>query len=74
MRDPDGGDRYPLECITPPHHLMLNSAFNEVAELRELAGPATVKIHPETAGARNIEPGSLVRVFNDRGECRCTRR
>ena len=69
VRDPDGGDRYPLECITPPHHLMLNSAFNEVAELRELAGPATVKIHPETAEARDIADGSLVRVFNGRGEC-----
>ncbi|MEF2231214.1 MAG: molybdopterin dinucleotide binding domain-containing protein, partial [Pseudodesulfovibrio sp.] len=69
VRDPDGG-RHPLECITPPHRLLLNSAFNEVAELREKLGPATVKIHPEAAAARNIAPGALVRVFNDRGECR----
>ncbi|WP_419785580.1 molybdopterin-containing oxidoreductase family protein [Pseudodesulfovibrio sp.] len=69
VRDPDGV-RYPLECITPPHRLLLNSAFNEVAELREKIGPATVKIHPETAAARSINQGDPVRVFNDRGECR----
>ncbi|MDD3313801.1 molybdopterin-dependent oxidoreductase [Pseudodesulfovibrio sp.] len=69
VRDPDGA-RYPLECITPPHRLLLNSAFNEVAELREMMGPPTVKIHPETAAARDIGPGALVRVFNGRGECR----
>ena len=66
----DDADGYPLECITPPHRLLLNSAFNEVAELREKMGPATVKIHPETAEERNIAPGALVRVFNRRGECR----
>lgn len=68
-RDPDGGERYPLEFITPPHHLLLNSAFNEVAAIREQIGDATVKIHPDTAINRGIQDGSPVRVFNDRGEC-----
>jgi anaerobic selenocysteine-containing dehydrogenase len=69
LRDPDGGDGYGLEFITPPHHLFLNSAFNEIDELRERAGPARVMIHPETARTRGIADGDPVRVFNDRGEC-----
>jgi len=68
LRDPDGGDRYNLEFITPPHHFFLNSAFNEIDELREKAGEARVMIHPETARARGITDGGRVRVFNDRGE------
>jgi anaerobic selenocysteine-containing dehydrogenase len=68
-RDPDGGDQYPLELITPPHHLMLNSAFNEIPEIREMAGPAKALIHPEDARRHNIGQGDRVRVFNDRGAC-----
>ncbi|MFW5733993.1 MAG: molybdopterin-containing oxidoreductase family protein [Oceanidesulfovibrio sp.] len=67
LRDPEGGDRYPLECITPPHHLLLNSSFNEVTAIRERIGAATVMIHPRTAAERGIEHGAQVRVFNDRG-------
>ncbi|WP_167590329.1 molybdopterin-containing oxidoreductase family protein [Oceanidesulfovibrio indonesiensis] len=68
-RDPEGGDAYPLECITPPHHLLLNSAFNEVDAIRESVGVAAVMIHPRTAEARGIADGAQVRVFNDRGSC-----
>lgn len=70
VRDPDGGSKYRLELITPPHHLFLNSAFNEIPELREMAGPASVMIHPDDAAERGITQGDLVRIFNDRGECR----
>ena len=69
LRDPDGGETYRLEFITPPHHLFLNSAFNEIDELRQKAGPARVMIHPETARSRGIADGDAVRVFNDRGAC-----
>ncbi|MBT3485453.1 MAG: molybdopterin oxidoreductase family protein, partial [Desulfobacula sp.] len=68
LRDPDGGDKYCLEFITPPHHFFLNSAFNEIDALREKVGQARVMIHPETAGTRGIADGDPVRVFNDRGE------
>ena len=70
QRDPDGKGKYGLELITPPHHLFLNSAFNEIPELRKLAGRAGVMIHPDDALKRSIDQDSLVRVFNDRGECR----
>ncbi len=69
LRDPDGGNSYNLEFITPPHHLFLNSAFNEIDGLRERAGEARVMIHPETARIRGIADGDPVRVFNDRGDC-----
>jgi anaerobic selenocysteine-containing dehydrogenase len=68
-RDPEGGDKYKLELITPPYHLFINSAFNEIPELRKLAGQPKVLIHPQDAGERNLSQGDLVRVFNDRGEC-----
>ncbi|MGA6926793.1 MAG: molybdopterin-dependent oxidoreductase [Desulfosarcina sp.] len=69
VRDPDGGGRFGLELITPPHRLFLNSAFNEIAALRDAAGPPSVLIHPETAAARQIVDGGPVRVYNGRGEC-----
>ena len=68
-RDPEGREKYKLELITPPHHLLLNSAFNEIPEIRKLAGRAKVLINPQNARERNIRQGDLVRVFNDRGAC-----
>ena len=70
IRDPEGGARFPLELITPPHRLFLNSAFNEIRELRDEAGLPSVLIHPETAAQRGIADNTQVRVFNGRGECR----
>ncbi len=69
VRDPEGDGRFGLEFITPPHRLFLNSAFNEIAALREAAGPPMVLIHPATARRREITDGDTVRVYNDRGEC-----
>ncbi len=69
LRDPDGGDKYRLELITAPHHLFLNSAFNEIPELRKLAGRAEVMINPQDARERDISHGNMVRLFNGRGEC-----
>ncbi len=69
LRDPDGGEDYPLEFMTPPHPMLLNSAFNEVAAIRDSMGTPSVLIHPETAGRRHIKDGDSVRVFNGRGEC-----
>jgi anaerobic selenocysteine-containing dehydrogenase len=70
LRDPQGEVNYQLELITPPHHLLLNSAFNEILEIREMVGPGSVLIHPQDARRRDISQGDLVRIFNDRGECR----
>lgn len=67
IRDPEGGEDYPLEFITPPHPMLLNSAFNEVKAIRDTLGTPRVLIHPRTAGARHIGDGDPVRVFNGRG-------
>ena len=69
LRDPEGGEDYPLEFLTPPHPMLLNSAFNEVAAIRESLGRPKVLIHPDTAAARQIRDGDPVRIFNGRGEC-----
>ena len=67
-RDPDGGEDYPLEFLTPPHPLLLNSAFNEVPAIRDRIGGPCVLIHPKTAAARGITQDMAVRVFNARGQ------
>ena len=69
-RDAQNHTAYPLELMTPPHPLFLNSAFNEIAELKTLAGRPTLLIHPDDAAARHIVQDAPVRVFNARGECR----
>jgi len=38
--------------------------------IRRLDPAPLVHVHPEDARARGIENGSIVRVFNDRGELR----
>ncbi|MEW5914721.1 MAG: molybdopterin oxidoreductase family protein [Thermodesulfobacteriota bacterium] len=67
--DPDGLGRYRLQLITPPKREFLNSSFNDVPELVDKAGPATLLMNPADAEARGIVNGDLVRVFNDRGQC-----
>lgn len=69
LRDPEGREKYRLELLTPPHHLLLNSAFNEIPEIRKQIGRAVVLINPKDARERGIGNDDLVRVFNDRGEC-----
>jgi anaerobic selenocysteine-containing dehydrogenase len=68
IRDPEGGEEYPLEFMTPPHRLFLNSAFNEVDELRRQAGTPSVMIHPDDAAKRGIGRDDQVRIYNRRGE------
>jgi anaerobic selenocysteine-containing dehydrogenase len=64
--------RYPLAMISPPARHFLNSTFVNVKSLRAIEGEPLVEIHPQDAAARGIVDGSLVRLFNDRGEYRCT--
>ena len=63
--------RYPLAMISPPARHFLNSTFVNVKSLRAIEGEPLVEIHPQDAAARGIVDGSLVRLFNDRGEYRC---
>lgn len=63
--------RYPLAMISPPARNFLNSSFVNVRSLRDMEGEPVLEIHPQDAARRGIATGSIVRVFNDRGEYRC---
>jgi anaerobic selenocysteine-containing dehydrogenase len=70
-----GGDRdllhrFPLQMMAVPNHHFLNSSFADIGTLREKEGRPTLEIHPHDAADRGIADGDLVRVWNDRGECR----
>ena len=59
--------RYPLAFISPPAHHFLNSTFSAQPVFVRREGEASVTLHPDDAAARGIDPGKMVRVFNDRG-------
>jgi anaerobic selenocysteine-containing dehydrogenase len=69
--DPALAARYPLAMISPPARNFLNSSFVNVKSLRDIEGEPLVEIHPTDAAARGIAQGTLVRVFNDRGQYWC---
>jgi anaerobic selenocysteine-containing dehydrogenase len=57
--------------ISPPARNFLNSTLVNVKSLRDIEGRPLLEIHPQDAAARGIASGTLVRVFNDRGEYHC---
>jgi anaerobic selenocysteine-containing dehydrogenase len=59
--------QFPLSCISPPARNFMNSTFVNVESLRERDPEQECLIHPVDAMERGIEPGSKVRVFNERG-------
>lgn len=71
-RTPALAARFPLAMISPPARHFLNSTFVNVQSLRAIEGEPMVEIHPDDAAARGIAAGQAVRVFNERGEYRCT--
>jgi anaerobic selenocysteine-containing dehydrogenase len=64
--------RFPLAMISPPARHFLNSSFVNVRSLRAIEGEPIVEIHADDASTRGIVTGMAVRVFNERGEYRCT--
>lgn len=60
--------RFPLEMISPPARNFMNSTFVNVESLRAAEREPMVDLHPADAAARGLVGGSMVRVFNDRGE------
>ncbi|RYX96390.1 MAG: molybdopterin oxidoreductase family protein [Comamonadaceae bacterium] len=68
---PGSSAKYPLAMISPPARNFLNSTFVNVTSLRDIEGEPVLEIHASDAAARGITPGSVVRVFNDRGVYRC---
>lgn len=62
--------QFPLAMISPPARNFLNSSFVNVKSLRDIEGEPVLEIHAQDASARGIASGSIVRVFNQRGEYR----
>lgn len=71
---PGPAARYPLAMISPPARNFLNSTFVNVQSLRDIEGEPLLEIHAADAAARGVADGSVVRVFNDRGEYLCKAR
>ena len=63
--------RFPLAMISPPARNFLNSTFVNVTSLRDIEGEPVLEIHVDDAQARGIQSGSIVRVYNQRGDYRC---
>jgi anaerobic selenocysteine-containing dehydrogenase len=59
--------RYPLSMVSPKPHAFLNTQYGNEPAKRQRQGEQSLLIHPADAAARQIETGSYVRVFNDRG-------
>jgi anaerobic selenocysteine-containing dehydrogenase len=66
--------RFPLAMITPKTHLFLNSTFANQERQHSAQPSPEVVLHPDDAGARGVEDGAIVRVFNERGEFACPAR
>ncbi len=60
--------KYPLELISGKNDDSMNSTFGYRDEVDKQT--SLLSIHPADAAQRNIVDGALVRVWNDRGECR----
>jgi anaerobic selenocysteine-containing dehydrogenase len=61
-------DRLPLLC--PAAHHFISSTFGNLERLRTKEGRPTLRIHPLDAVSRGIQNGQMVRISNERGECR----
>ena len=62
---------YPLAMISPPARNFLNSTFVNVTSLRDIEGEPLLEMNAADAAARKLSSGSIVRVFNQRGDYRC---
>ncbi|MGZ3146351.1 molybdopterin-containing oxidoreductase family protein [Lentzea chajnantorensis] len=66
--DDEMAARHPFVLIAGASHFAINTIFGNNDELRRRAGSPTVVVHPDDALAHGLATGTLVRVFNRRGE------
>jgi anaerobic selenocysteine-containing dehydrogenase len=65
--NPELAKRFPLNMLSPKPHAFLNTQYANEPTQQRRQGEQVVLIHPKDGAARNIQNGSYVRVFNDRG-------
>jgi anaerobic selenocysteine-containing dehydrogenase len=71
---PELAARFPLQLISPPANTFLNSSFSHLKSFIRSERQPFILINPEDATGRAISDGDMVRVWNDRGECRLVAR
>ena len=71
---PELAARFPLQLISPPANSFLNSTFSHLESFLRSERQPFILINPEDATRRAIDDGEMVRVWNDRGECRLVAR
>jgi len=66
-----GSDMFGLHLLSPQPSRRLHSQLDQGAYSQggKIHGKEALLIHPETARARGIADGDIVRVFNERGAC-----
>ena len=62
---------FPLAMISPPARNFLNSSFVNVKSLRDIEGEPILEMNALDAAERGLASGTVVRVFNQRGDYRC---
>ena len=67
VTDANLAQRYPLALLTPKTHLFLNTTFANQRRQHGAQPEPYVVVHPDDAAAREIEDGTRIRVWNDRG-------
>jgi len=67
---PELAARYPLQLLSPPANSFLNTTFSHLASFLKSEREPFIQLHAEDAARRGVEDGEMVRVWNDRGECR----
>lgn len=65
--NPERALKYPLNIVSPKSHGFLNSCYANMEQKIQGQGEQFVLINQLDAVARDINAGSKVRVFNDRG-------
>ncbi|HVB25408.1 MAG TPA: molybdopterin oxidoreductase family protein [Ktedonobacteraceae bacterium] len=58
-----------LSLVCPAAHHFVSSTFGNQERLRNKESAPTLRMHPEDAEVRDIRPGQMVRVWNERGSC-----
>ncbi|MFP5264228.1 MAG: molybdopterin-dependent oxidoreductase [Blastocatellia bacterium] len=71
---PELAARFPLQLISPPANTFLNSTFSHQESFLRGERQPFILLNPEDALRRGISDGQMVRVWNDRGECRLVAR
>jgi len=65
--NPALAQRYPLSIVSPKPHAFLNTQYGNEEQKKLRQGAQIVFLHPLDSAAREILPGTVVRVFNERG-------